>query len=541
MPPPEVRPHTSPERAAAQDRPEEAQPGELTDHTYEYGPYSQYGDGLPPADSATGASGYRPLAPPPPPPLPGRTPVSRLLAQARSAEVSGPGARSRRLDDIYEGQGTLTRGRPAERSQGPTGSKNLGALREVINYDPDREERGGVTVKDFLESVTGAASLGNLDGQDLMQVMPMRLQGSAKAFYRTFMDSKGLNPLSQGLGAHWDDFKKALADRFKQTTDSLATLMNLAGCRQGDKESVRAYAQRVTAMAIKLWPALLQSQDPTNQHLAKTLVYQHFQKGLRPHLLEFLNLKDIQDMDQAVRELARKETFDQTQKNRYGNQVNLVTSAPDEDLDKIRQQMSDLKTTVSAYMAETTELVRGQLAAVNAVYPEQYTPGHDLQADEAPGAVFTDDNYYQAVPEFHESNWDTQADGESYELVNAVGYQPRLPQYPILRPRPTMPAGQGQFGPRGGCNYCGGPHMWRQCPHLAYYHPRQHGVPYQGRMPWPGTFMGNPARPPRPTGAFPPRAMWQAPPPMGPTGPNRVPARQAYGQHKPALNGQHRL
>ena len=60
-----------------------------------------------------------------------------------------------------------------------------------MTYDPDREERGGVTIRDFLESATGAATLGNLDGDDLMQVMPMRLQGAAKTFYRTFMESKG--------------------------------------------------------------------------------------------------------------------------------------------------------------------------------------------------------------------------------------------------------------------------------------------------------------------------------------------------------------
>ena len=40
-------------------------------------------------------------------------------------------------------------------------AKNLGALREIPEFEPDKE--GGVSVGDFLEAVENAASLENLD------------------------------------------------------------------------------------------------------------------------------------------------------------------------------------------------------------------------------------------------------------------------------------------------------------------------------------------------------------------------------------------
>ena len=382
----------------------------------------------------------------------------------------------------------MPRGHGAEFSGGP---KNLGALREVLNYDPDREDRGGVTVRDFLESAAGAASLGNLDDRGLMQVMPMRLQGAAKAFYRTFLENRGLSSTSRHLGNHWEDFKAALKDRFRKPTDSVTTLLNLANCRQGDKESVRAYAQRVRSMAIQLWPALLQSQDPSNQGVANTLVYQHFQKGLRPHLLEFLNLKDIDNLDQAVQELSRKETFDQAQKERFGGQVNLISddsSSSETKVTQLQEQMSNLTSTVSAYMAETTELVREHMTAMNASLK---APNSDCWSGPPAGFDQIGDplfcHQYQAAPEFPE--WSGPVESDGYELVNAVEYQPRLPQYPIIRP--PVPSGQGQYGPRGGCNYCGGPHMWRYCPHLPYQRAYTVGVPYQTRLPLPGARAGH--------------------------------------------------
>ena len=533
--------------ASAQEKPDSRagpsqnpQPAEADEHLYDdYSTYQyQYEDEVAPGGSP------RPLRPAPPPPVPSRLPGT---PSAPPFEVSGPGARSRRsrLDPRYQGQGQPDRELyPVPRRSGP---KNLGALREVVTYDPDREERGGVTIRDFLESATGAATLGNLDGDDLMQVMPMRLQGAAKTFYRTFMESKGLNPSSPALGSHWDEFRQALRDRFKKSTDSVTTLMHLANCRQGDKESVRAYAQRVKSMAIKLWPTLLHSPDPTNQDLADSLIFQHFQKGLRPHLLEYLSLKDIHGMDQAVIELTRKETFDQAQKERYGGQVNMISDSRGSgysptQVDHLQKQMADLQTTVSAYMAETTGLVREQLATAAPAYPESiHQHWSEYQAGYSPYENASHDGPCPPEPNLPVTDWSPlDMPAGHYGMVNAVEFQPRLPQYPIIRP--PMPAGQAQVGPRGGCNYCGGPHMWRQCPHLGYGQTFLPSVPYQGRLPRPGAPAGHPGRPTRPTGAFPPRAMWRGQLPAGALRPHMGNDRYpAYEGQRPALNGWHRL
>ena len=212
MPPPTAPPPSAQEKPDSREDPTQAQQStEAGEHVYDdYGSYQyQYDDEL----AAGGASRPHRRAPPPPPPgrLPGTPSAPPPLG------VTGPGARSRhyQLDPRYQGQGQPDREFYSAPPRG--GPKNLGALREVVTYDPDREERGGITIRDFLESATGAATLGNLDGGDLMQVMPMRLQGAAKTFYRTFMESKGLNPSSPTLGSHWDDFRKALRDRFTKT------------------------------------------------------------------------------------------------------------------------------------------------------------------------------------------------------------------------------------------------------------------------------------------------------------------------------------
>ena len=93
---------------------------------------------------------------------------------------------------------------------------------------------------------------------------------------------------------------------------------------------MRAYAQHVKTLAIKSWPTILQSLDQSNQEVADTLVYEHYQKGPRPNLLEFLNLKDIKRLDQAVMELTKKEIFDRAQKERYNEaaHVNAITENP---------------------------------------------------------------------------------------------------------------------------------------------------------------------------------------------------------------------
>ena len=192
---------------------------------------------------------------------------------------------------------------------------------------------------------------------------------------------------------------------------NVSTLMSLANCRQGDKESVRAYAQRIKTLAIQLWPALLQSQDPSNQDIANTLVYQHFQKGLRPNLMEFLNLKDIKNLDQAVIELSRKETFDQTQRERFGGQVNAVISDPsavDAAVSRLQKQMTELQTTVTAYMAETTQMVREQLAPADQMAMEGGYSGWPACADgvvEYPTAGMPGEMTYEHGHELALSDW----------------------------------------------------------------------------------------------------------------------------------------
>ena len=48
--------------------------------------------------------------------------------------------------------------------------------------------------------------------------------------------------------------------------------------------------------------------------MGESLTYQHFLKGLRPSNVERIHLKGIRDMDAAVLELSKKETFDAFQR-----------------------------------------------------------------------------------------------------------------------------------------------------------------------------------------------------------------------------------
>ena len=359
-------------------------------------------------------------------------------------------------------------------------SKNLGALREIPVFEPENE--GGVKVGDFLEAVENAAFLGNLDPDDLMKIMPMRLRGPAKSFFRTFLASKQVAQGQERLGALWPDFKKGLSDRFRRTTDPMARLLQLTSCQQGDTETVRGYAQRVKDLAYKTWPQFTQSQDETTQRLGDSLIYQHFLKGLKPDNIERIHLKGIRDIETAILELTNKETFAELQRS-AGRQarVNSVGSSAAEvgEAAQLRSEMAGLKETVTAHMAETAELLRAHVTAVQSLTIQQ---ADGVAAD--------------------------QYDYQMSSMVNAVGGLPRLPQYPILRAPTPAPRGLGSAPPRlagpsrasVSCFNCGGPHFRRNCP-SSVPNPRANatggGAGY--RMPAPQNW-GAPWAPPHPRG-----------------------------------------
>ena len=347
-----------------------------------------------------------------------------------------------------------TAARIPDRQAGVPKPKNLGALREIPMFEPEKD--GGIQVGDFLEAVENAAFLGNLDSEDLMKVMPMRLRGPAKGFYRTFLISKQVSPTDGGLGKLWKDFKQGLSARFRKTMDPMAHLLQLTGCKQGDTETVRSYAQRVKALAYKTWPQFTQSPDEASQRLGDTLIYQHFLKGLKPDNIERVHLKGIRDIDSAVLELTNKETFAELQRAEGRSlRVNNVDSPAEAGAAaQLRGEMEGLRETVSAYMVETAELLRAHVSAV-----QQLTMPPEGNLETGPF------DYLDPVQPYL----------DSAQMVNAVGLQPRLPQYPILRaqaPAPRYPASApvrplGPYRPPVTCFHCRGPHFRRDCPALA--------------------------------------------------------------------------
>ena len=199
MPPPTAPTHTSLDKLGSPEtapKPPVAPPGESDEHVYDYETYP-YGGGM----LMRGAEARDRPAPLPP--------SSRHITVPSPGLPTGVRTRLAHLDPRYTGQGHGPLERALSAAPGRV-QKNLGALREVLVYDPDREERGGPSVRDFLESADGAMTLGHLEPVDLMQVLPMRLQGTAKTFFRTFMDSKGLTQHSPELGDHWQEFSTSL-------------------------------------------------------------------------------------------------------------------------------------------------------------------------------------------------------------------------------------------------------------------------------------------------------------------------------------------
>ena len=384
---------------------------------------------------------------------------------------------------------------PAASNSAPSAPqhKNLGALREIPIFEPEKE--GGVSVTDFLEAVGNAASLGNLEPNDIMRVMPMRLRGPAKGFWRTFLASRpiGANPETRPLGYLWPEFKTGLKDRFCKPTDPVAHLMKLTGCQQGDTETARGYAQRVRMLAFKTWPQFTQSQDEATRRMGESLIYQHFLKGLKPNNIERIHLKGIRDMDTAVLELTNKETFDALQRAAGRPvRVNLIGGEEGDrsEVDDLREAVKDLRATVSAHMAETAELLR---AHATATLP---TPGSYAEAE---GCDPYGMSYAAGASEIQGATGGGyepygQPGADPYPSVNAVGYgpyggapppappravsgpgyRPRLPQFPILQ-RPPAPRGLAPVPFRSAapvrapvaCYNCRGPHMVRDCPSLV--------------------------------------------------------------------------
>ena len=290
--------------------------------------------------------------------------------QTAHQEQVGTGSRAAAAPSApnYEqvGAGSRAAAAPSTRTSGnrPPPSKNLGALREIPVFEPEKE--GGVKVNDFMEAVENAAFLGNLDDNDLMKIMPMRLRGPAKTFYRTFLASKQVGSDQEQMGELWPTFKRGLLDRFRRTTDLVAYLLQLTSCQQGDTETVRGYAPRVKALAYKTWPQFTQSQDEATRRLGDNLIYQHFLKGLKPDNIERIHLKGIRDMDAAALELTNKETFAEMQRTAgRPSRVNGVETAAEVGAtEQLRGEMAGLKEAVSAHMAETAELLRAHVSAV---------------------------------------------------------------------------------------------------------------------------------------------------------------------------------
>ncbi|KAF0297708.1 hypothetical protein FJT64_004911 [Amphibalanus amphitrite] len=241
-------------------------------------------------------------------------------------------------------------------------AKNLGALREIPMFEPDKE--GSVGVGDFLEAVENAASLGNLDANDIMKVMPMRLRGPAKGFLKTYLASKQVGSDVFGLGHLWKDFKRGLFNRFRKPTDPVAHLLQLTSCQQGDTETARGYAQRLKSLAYKTWPQFTQSQDEPIRQLGEKLIYQHFLKGLKPTNLERIHLKGIGDMDAAVIELTSKETFDALQRSGGRSvRVNQIGEETPRALEEIRGAVRELRETVATHIASTAEALSHALGS----------------------------------------------------------------------------------------------------------------------------------------------------------------------------------
>ena len=418
--------------------------------------------------------------------------------------MPGQGTRQEADDAQATYQSGQSEGRSTLYTRVPT-SRNLGALREIPDFEPDRD--GSVNVQDFLEAVENAAFLGNL-GDELMRIMPMRLRGSAKGFYRTFLASKQVNTDGSDLGGLWKDFKKGLNERFRKPTDSVAQLMQLTNCRQGDTETARSYAQRVKTLAFKTWPQFTQSQDEATRRIGENLIYQHFLKGLKPSNIERIHLKGIRDFDTAVLELTNKETFDDLQRtgDRAGRVNYVGAEGGAEASADVQGAIQELKETVSAHMAETAELLRAHamvLRPSSVSYPEADSRPMPLPPPEAGAQVGIYDNQW---PYGHEqagtlqppptgtfghepaepTHWGVSPyDVSNYRMygspqegvpptVNAVGYQPRLPQFPMLRqatPRgtaPVPPRSAGLTRAPVACYHCRGPHYLRDCPSLPH-------------------------------------------------------------------------
>ena len=447
-----------------------------------------------------------------------------------------------------EGGGEDTSGHTQDQTYEYTNApvfRNLGALREIPEFEPEKD--GGIGVTDFLEAVENAAFLGNLSYDDLMRVMVMRLRGPARSFYRPFLASKQVSPEGAGLGKLWLTFKQGLKDRFRKTTDPVAYLMQLTSCQQGDTETVRGYAQRVKALAYRTWPQFTQSQDEATRRMGESLIYQHFLKGLKPANIERIHLKGIRDMDMAVLELTNKETFDALQRTGRSVRVNHVGTGEETATaaQELRGEMQELRETVTAHLAETAELLRAHANAslpVAAPYTEGegYEPyGFPYAEPLYPSDPFEGDGVSPGTP-YNLTQCPVNAVGPgpyrpaphvgSQAFANSSGYRPRLPQYPILRPAaprglavaPFRSAEPGR--PRVACYYCRGPHYVRSCPCLP---PPGPGAFLPGRVP--GEARGpRMARPGAPGANYPAGGRNPLPPP---------PPRQGGAAPEPALNG----
>jgi len=129
-------------------------------------------------------------------------------------------------------------------------------------------------LQEFLNSVDTTADLGNWDDKDKVRAANLKLVDAAGSIYDATPE------LHQDI--KWTDFKKLFLDRFKDSRIDQFLFSQLHSAQQGQKETVRDFADRVRNLARQVTP---ETNDPEEQRMINLqttrMMIASFTNGLR--------------------------------------------------------------------------------------------------------------------------------------------------------------------------------------------------------------------------------------------------------------------
>jgi len=383
-----------------------------------------------------------------------------------------------------------------------TAPPDAGYLTLVKEFDGKLHD--GVSVNEFLLSVSQTGKLANWSEDYMITIAKLRMTGRARIFRDGNEAFRDLNT--------WSAFSKAMKDRFGNKDPKAVHVTKYMNAQQHENESVVDFASRLLALARKAHPTEADEkpeQKSARQGILQTTLLVQFTLGLKNERIKrAVNEAGLTTLDEAVEKAVQLEGSEKLFAAKDEPEVALVNAARYEMKKGPRLDLKKLQIEAAASpAAQAADFSGAQYAGANAAVvqganlqpPPNYAAQNAAQGGFAT-ANYADQNFARANQGYHNDprqnfnnggnqggRYDYNSRGRGY--FNRGGqnqhdqrrWQPRSSNFRGGAPRPGQsgeqrgaePPNRFEQRPFSGCRICGAAnHMARGC--LQLTHQAQH-------------------------------------------------------------------